>query len=461
MFPSPLLPLPAGLEIATIETVDDLLVVHVVSTKVKVCCPLCFCLAKRRHSRYTRVVADLPCAGFRVQLRLQMRKFFCDNADCSRRIFTERVPAFIERWAQTTVRLRQAVQAVGTATCGELGTRLATRLEIGTSAPTILRRIMALPSGPEDTVAHLGLDDFALRRGKSYATALGALQRHPVIDLLPDRKAETAKAWIRTHPEIKLVSRDRAGDYATAARQGAPQAIQTADRFHLVKNLAEAVEKALVPCRAELQKGPKAKEAAKSDVLEESLLSLVTFDGQPYSAHETERYDRYQQLGALRQQGMKVKEIAKRVGLGGRTIQRWVSEGTYVETHYHHPHRSRFDAYAPYVKQRWDDGCHNIQLIWREVQAMGYPHSDRALRAHLEPLRATLKCHLPAPSSLHHFSAKEASWLFIRHFDDLKEKEREELATIRQGSETAETIYQLVQAFLQMVRQLQGSHLES
>ena len=161
-----------------------------------------------------------------------------------------------------------------------------------------------------------------------------------------------------------MVSRDRAGDYATAAHLGAPQASEAADRFHLVKNLAEAVEKALVPCRAELQKGPKAKEAAQSDVLEESLLSLVTFDGQPYSAHETERYDRYQQVVALRKQGMKVKEIAKRVGLGRRTIQRWVSEGTYVETNYHHPHRSRFDAYAPYVKQRWDEGCHNIQQIW-------------------------------------------------------------------------------------------------
>jgi transposase len=462
MSSSPLLPLPAGLDIATIETVDDLLIVDVISTRVKVFCPLCFCLAERRHSRYTRVVADLPCAGFRVQLRLQMRKFFCDNADCSRKIFTERVPAFIEPWAQTTVRLCQAFQAVGTATSGELGTRLAARLGIHSSATTILRRIMALPSAPVDTVSHLGIDDFALRRGKNYGTVLVDLQRHQVIDLLSDRKAETAKAWIRTHPEIKLVSRDRAGDYATAARQGAPQAIQTADRFHLVKNLTEAVEKALKRCRAELSRGPEAKDSAKAEIPEEPLLPLLTSNGQSYSAHQTERYERYQHVMALHQQGMKVKEIAKRVGLGTRTVQRWLTSDDYPETQYHtRRHRSRFDTYAAYVQQRWDSGCHNIQQIWREIKAQGYPHSDRALRAHLEPLRGVGKAHIPAASSLDRFSAKEATWLFIRPIKDLDEKEHRELATIRQTSKTAETIYQLVQGFLQIVRTRQGEYLDS
>ena len=221
---------------------EDLLLVQVVSTNVRACCPLCFCPAERRHSQYTRVVADLPCAGFRVQLILHVRRFFCDTADCIRKIFTERLPAFVLPWARLTVRLCEALQSLGLATCGELGTRLAERLAIQTSPTTILRRIMVLPTAAIEQVSELGIDDFAFRRGRKFGTILVDLQSHNVIDLLPDRKAATAKAWMKAHPEIKLVSRDRGGDYASAAASGAPQAIQCADRFHVLKNLGEALE---------------------------------------------------------------------------------------------------------------------------------------------------------------------------------------------------------------------------
>src|SRR6266851_9379140 len=133
MSSSPFLPLPPNLEIVSVETIDGLLKVQVASTKERACCPLCHGPTQRRHSHYTRVVADLPCAGFRVQLILHVRKFFCDTASCRRKIFTERLPAFVEPWARTTVRLRQVLQALGTATCGELGARLATYLGIHTS----------------------------------------------------------------------------------------------------------------------------------------------------------------------------------------------------------------------------------------------------------------------------------------------------------------------------------------
>ncbi len=193
-------------------------------------------------------------------------------------------------------------------------------------------RIMDVPLPPVGTVTHLGIDDFALRRGRTYGTVLVDLKRHKVLDLLPDRKAETVKAWIQAHPEIKLVSRDRGGDYAAAARAGAPQAVQTADRFHLVKNLAEAVQEALARCGTEIRKDRKAMETPIATFPEEPHALHVTSNGQPYSAHQTERYERYQQVVALRDQGVKLKEIAKRVGLGVRTVQRWVAQDDYVET---------------------------------------------------------------------------------------------------------------------------------
>lgn len=281
-----------------------------------------------------------------MQLILHVRKFRCDTSTCPRKVFAERLGSFVEVWARQTTRLRQAIEAIGLATCGEGGARLADRLGMATSPTALLRRIMALPLPSVETVTHLGIDDFAFRRGRTYGTVLVDLRRHKVIDLLPDRKAETAKDWMQARPEIELVSRDRGGDYASAARQGAPQAVQTADRFHLCKNLAEAAEKAWARCRAEQRKNQKAEETSDALSDEVAPASLLTSDGQPYSAHQTERYDRYQQVVTLRKHGMKIKEIASRVGIGRRTVQSWLAHNSYPETHYHiRQHRSRFDAY--------------------------------------------------------------------------------------------------------------------
>src|SRR5579859_7106134 len=130
---------------------------------------------------------------------------------------------------------------------------------------TILRRIMALPTEPIGQIQELGIDDFSFRRGRKFGTILVDMQSHKTIDLLPDRNAETAAAWMKAHPEINLVSRDRGTDYATAATQGAPQAIQCADRFHIMKNLVEAVEKVLTQCWPEIRRVERGEQRAKAE----------------------------------------------------------------------------------------------------------------------------------------------------------------------------------------------------
>ncbi len=246
---SSLLSLPEGVRVEQIEQQGDLLAMVVVSVRPSSCCPLCAQASSQVHSQYHRTLRDVPCGGREVVLRLSVHKFFCRNPDCARKIFTERLPTFVEPWAQVTTRLFEAVQAIGLATGGELGTRLADRIGFHTSPSTILGRIMALASCSFPPVSCLGIDDWSFRRGRKFGTILVDLTTHTIIDLLPDRCAETSAAWMREHPEITIVSRDRGEDYAAAARAGAPQAIQCADRFHLAKNLTEVVEEILARCR--------------------------------------------------------------------------------------------------------------------------------------------------------------------------------------------------------------------
>lgn len=165
---SSLLSLPEGLEVAQLAIVDDLLHIDVVATAEGRACPLCAEVATHVRSYYTRVVADVPCASRHVQLTLHVRKFRCDTASCPRKVFAERLGPFVEAWARKTTRLRKAIEAIGLATCGEGGARLADRLGMTTSPTTVLRCVMALPLPPVEAVTHLGIDDFALRRGRTY-----------------------------------------------------------------------------------------------------------------------------------------------------------------------------------------------------------------------------------------------------------------------------------------------------
>ena len=161
-----------------------------------------------------------------MQLILHVRKFFCTNRDCPRKIFVEWLTAFLHPWARLTTRLGQQIEAIGLASCGRLGARLGSRLRIETSRMSILRPVMKLATKTTDKVQHLGMDDFSFRRGRTFGTVLVDLQRHQILDLLPDRQKETAAAWMKTHPEITHVSRDRSSEYASAVSAGAPQAME-------------------------------------------------------------------------------------------------------------------------------------------------------------------------------------------------------------------------------------------
>lgn len=460
-------PLGEGVELTQIERQEDQFVFHVTATSPSALCPLCQQPASRLHSRYRRAVKDLPCAGQQVQLILYVRKFFCDTVTCARKVFAERLPHLVAPWAQMTTRLCEALQVIGLATCGRLGARLASRLGITTSWMTIVRRVMALPTPLAEQVECLGLDDFAFQRGRTFGTVLVDLDAHQIIDLLPNRQAETAAAWMAAHPEITHVSRDRGAEYASAASTGAPQAIQIADRFHMCQNLSEAVQRLLARVLSEMkaasQEGDgKAKAQDETSVsVEEWRPDPGVYVAQTIAIRRAERDARYQQAVCLREQGVSIKEIAYQLGIHERTVRHWFERGVAPGTRPRRKRQSDFDPYAPYVLKRWQDGERNGTRLWQEIAAQGYPGSQRMVYRFLKTLKKTEVKPTEGTHQVLRYSSTAAVCLFMRHPDNLDEGERMDLAALRLAHPALEPGYRLTQDFLQMLRKREGERLDT
>src|SRR5207249_11425116 len=242
---SPFLPLPEGMVIGQVEITQTQLTVEVISTQPYAHCPGCGNSSDAVHCQYRRTVHDVPCGGRSVVLQLGVRKFFCRTATCQRKVFAERLPDLVEPWARVSNRLLEELKALGLSASAEVSERLAPRLGMKVKAPTLLRYLRSISPPSDAPVRVLGIDDFAMRRGDSYGTILVNLETSKPLDLLPDRTAEAVLPWLTSHQEIEVVSRDRASAYADAAKRALPHATQVADRYHLVQNLREHLQRFL------------------------------------------------------------------------------------------------------------------------------------------------------------------------------------------------------------------------
>ena len=284
-------------------------------------CPDCQSSSSRVHSCYQRTLKDLPSSGLSVQLKLQVRRFFCDNPFCSRKTFAQAIPDVAARYARKTLRLMEMLRELGFALGGEAGARIASVLKMACSADTFLRLIRRTPLMTHPTPTHLGVDGWAFCRNISYGTILVDLQDHQIVDLLPDRSASSLESWLKSHPGVQLISRDRSGDYATGASNGAPHAVQVADRFHLQKNLSEAVERIFHRYRQAIQQIVIADSASDA-----ARVAPPIPRPERHGQREQTRSKRMQRYEAVRQlylQGISLSEIARRFQMGRMTVQKF------------------------------------------------------------------------------------------------------------------------------------------
>jgi transposase len=381
-----LLPPSVSLRLEQVEQQGPLLTLTADSTQGKRACPVCGHPSVSVHSRYERTLADLPVQGLRLRFCLGVRRFYCRVRDCARQVFCERLEGFARPYARQTERLNACLQLIAYALGGNAGARLAERLSLPTSATLLLRRLrgFATPSSPSPRV--VGIDDWAYKRGQRYGAIVVDLERHRVVDLLPDRTTETVAAWLRDHPDIAVVSRDRAGAYADAARQGAPQAQQVADRWHLLQNLTEAVQRAVeryYPHLREIaQQAAEEKDKDKEEEQREAAVVTVTpsVAEQLRQARQERRQARCAEVLCLHKQGASIQSIARQLRMHRRLVRQHIRLGAVPPRTPYLRRSCELDAYADYVAQRWQEGCRNSAQLWRELRERGFRGSSTRLR---------------------------------------------------------------------------------
>lgn len=324
--------LPEGLRITYLSANGAGLVLHVEPEAGSAPCPVCGSRSERVHSRYTRTASDLPWRGIAVTLKVRARKFFCDRRSCEREIFCERLEEIAAR-ARKTGRLEAALVALALELGGEAGARVALELGLRVSADVLLERIRRAPRATAERVKVLGIDDWAFRRGHRYGTILVDLERHEVIDLLEDRQAESVIAWLKRHPEITVITRDRSGEYAEAAGKGAPQATQVADRWHLLHNLADALEEFLLQNKKVLREAARTETQSPEEDYATSFSAGPLTPNRPRIWYERQleaskkRHERlveqWRSIRRLHLAGADVHDVAKRLGVSRETVYRY------------------------------------------------------------------------------------------------------------------------------------------
>ncbi|WP_407697450.1 ISL3 family transposase [Skermanella rosea] len=426
-------------------------------------CPDCGTASQAVHSRYQRHPADLPSLGGQVRLLLSVRRFYCRNPACARLTFAETIPDLLAPKARRTRRLAATQGRIGIACGGETGARLMRLLGMPVSADTVLRLVRAVPLPVRAPPRVLGLDDWARRKGQTYGTILVDLEEHHVVDLLPDRTAQTLAAWLREHDTVSVIARDRSTEYARGASLGAPGATQVVDRWHLLRNLREMIERWLAGIHGRLRQLPPVHTGELSPRQRRGTFSRTRSETARTQDSRARRLARYEEVHRRLQAGGTILAISRAMGISRQTVRSFASAQSFPERAERRSVASALDPWLDHVESRLAEGCATVAELWRDIRERGYPGSVQQLHRWVDRRRE-----VPAPSGRPSerkrilASARQLAWLLVRSPDALDETGKATLAWIAQDAEVAR-LSPLIARFGDLVRACgvtRGTNLE-
>jgi transposase len=474
--------IPKQLHAHELSFTAGLLTIYASTTNLAAECPLCGRASRRVHGRYTRTLADLPWCGTPVRVRVRVRKFFCDEPSCERKIFAERLSDVARVYARSTDRRREALEWIAFALGGEAGSRLARELGLLVSPDTLLNRIREAFFSEGEDVRVVGVDDFGFRRGNASGTILVDLERHRVVDLFEGHSVESIARWLGRHPSVEVVGRDRSNVCREGVNAGAPDALQVADRWHLLRSLALGLEEFLLHKRSALEgtaapeKGEEEEEERLPGSIDDDVSTLPVRLGRPYGSIEgpaqrrhEHLVERWKDIRRLHLAGASVKDIAEWVGTSQSTVYRYRELAEPPPRPRYRRRASVLDPYLPYLLKRWNEGCRSAKRLHAEIRERGYRHSIDTVNRLLSGFRYTEQqgkkpSHAPmakrgsiAGASS---SAKNVAALFMRREGMLNEEQKEYLEKLCASDAALADARRLTQEFAKMVRNLEGEKLD-
>ncbi len=425
----------SGLKPLVVEDVDEedrIILVSARTVDGPASCPTCGICSTRVHSYHRRTLTDLPLDGRSVVVQVRIRRLFCSTRQCCN-TFREQVPGLMERYQRRTVRLTAQVRSVVRELAGRASVRLLSALAVRMSRHTAIRILLGIPTSQPTIPPVLSVDDFALLRRHRYGTVLIDALTHERIDVLADRRSDTLEAWLRTHPGVEVVVRDRSASYAEAVRRALPDATQVADRWHLWHGLVRSAEKVVTAhSRCWAVAGPKRRTMTR----------------------ETTTLQRWHAVHDLLDHGVGLMDCARRLGVGLNTIKRY-ARTTEPETLRRPPQYRAclVDPYRDHLRQRraTEPGVLVLDLF-HEIKTLGYTGSLTLLQKYLNQGRELSDRITPSPRRL-------TSWITTRPTDH-SEQRRVHLDELLAACPHLTELARLVHEFARIMGERRGNDLD-
>lgn len=406
-------------EVTAFHQMDHQVILSVQSRQKECPCPLCKIPSRTRHSYYYRTIRELPAFDNMVFLKLKAKKWYCQNPDCIRKVFTERFEHYFTRYKRFSDRLREKLLNIALLVGGNAGEKLCRTLSISATSSTLIRLIHAQQIVVPSTATAIGIDDWAFKKGINYGTAIVDLDEHRVIDLLADREAQTVENWLKNRPEVTIVTRDRFSRYALGVTNGSPDAIQVADRWHLLKNMGDALQKLLERKRQQIIA------LQSSDAIERRENDQQQTPDQTQQVKNlSPRYQLLQRVKEMYAVGKGSKSIAKTLQISRNTVKKYI--------HLHEPPQKKgirttnLNSFNEYLQTRIEQDAEvsNVQLF-REIKSMGYNGGksilNNYLNRHGKQRKGSRLTKLPAVR----WTAAKVKVLLCKKDEMLKEKDKE------------------------------------